>query len=94
MQPGVVTDVKTPFLLETQGPCGSVRKCSADTVTYYTRAQVENVTPVTLGVTFAGEKKLKKLLSRRWYHQIRRILFLEVRVRCKVLMEDRKDSAN
>ena len=43
-------------LLETQGHCGSVRECSADTVTYDTGAQVENVTPVTLGVTFEGEK--------------------------------------
>ena len=31
-------------LLETQGPCGSVRKCSADTVTDDTSAQVQNVT--------------------------------------------------
>ena len=46
-------------LLETQGPCGSVRECSGDTVTYDTCAQVENVTPVSLGVTFAGDKKTK-----------------------------------
>ena len=38
-------------LLETQGACGSVRECSADTVTDDTGAQVEDVTPVTLGVT-------------------------------------------
>ena len=31
-------------LLETQGPCGSVRECSADTVTDDTDAQVEDVT--------------------------------------------------
>ena len=74
-------------LLETQGPCGSVRNCSADTVTYDTSTQVENVTPVTLGVTFAG-KKTKKLLSRRWWNQTRRILYLEIR--CKVLMEEWK----
>ena len=40
-------------LLETQLPCGSVRKCGADTVTDDTSAQVKDVTPVTLGVTFA-----------------------------------------
>ena len=45
-------------LLETQGPCGSVRKCGADTVTDDTCAQVKDVTPVTLGVTFAGCKKI------------------------------------
>ena len=44
-------------LLETQGPCGSVRESSADTVTYDTSAQVENVTPATLGVSFARDKK-------------------------------------
>ena len=41
-------------LLETHGPCESVRKCSADTVTDDTSARLENVTPVTLGVTFAS----------------------------------------
>ena len=44
-------------LLDIQGPCGSVRECSADTVTDDTGAQVDDVTPVTLGVTFAGFKK-------------------------------------
>ena len=34
MQPDVVANVKTPFLLETEGPCGSARKCSDDTVTH------------------------------------------------------------
>ena len=28
-------------LLETQGPCGSVRKCSGDTVTHDTSVQVK-----------------------------------------------------
>ena len=46
-------------LLETQGPCGSVRECSADTVTDDTSAQVEDVTPVTLGASFAGDQKKK-----------------------------------
>ena len=39
---------------------GGVRECSADTVTNDTSAQVENVTPVTLGTTFARDKKTKK----------------------------------
>ena len=75
-------------LLETQGPCGSVRECSADTVTDDTGALVENVTPVTLGVTFAGVFQKKKNLMRRWWNQILRIIFLEVRFRWKVLKED------
>ena len=41
-------------LLETQGPCGSVRTCDVETVTGDTSAQVKEVTLVTLGVTFAG----------------------------------------
>ena len=44
---------ESTVLLETQRPCESVRKCSADTVTDDTRARVENVTPVTLGFIFA-----------------------------------------
>ena len=36
------------ILLETEGPCGSIRECSADTVTYDTGAQVENVTPIRI----------------------------------------------
>ena len=43
-------------LLATQGPCGSVRRCRGDTVTHDTNVQVNNVTPVTLGVTFGGSK--------------------------------------
>ena len=43
-------------LLDTQRPCGSVRECSADTVTDDTRAQVESVTPATLVVTFPSIK--------------------------------------
>ena len=46
-------------LHETQGPCGSVRKCGADSVTDDTRAHVKDVTPVTLGVTFAGKNVSK-----------------------------------
>ena len=46
-------------LHETQGPCGSVRKCSADTVTDDTRAHVKDVTPETLGVTFARKNVSK-----------------------------------
>ena len=40
-------------LHETQGPCGSVRKRGADSVTDDTRAHVKVVTPVTLDVTLA-----------------------------------------
>ena len=47
-------------LLETQGPCGSVRSCGVDTVTDDTGAQVKDVTPEPLGVTFAGEKFFKR----------------------------------
>ena len=36
VQPDVITNVKTPFFLDTQGPCGSVRRCSNDTVTHDT----------------------------------------------------------
>ena len=43
-----MTNVKTPFCFETQGPCGSVRTCIVDTVTDDTIAQVKDVTPVTL----------------------------------------------
>ena len=57
MQPDVMIDVKTPFCFETQGPSGSARKCGADTATDHTSAQVKDVTPVTLGVTFARCKK-------------------------------------
>ena len=39
VQPDVMTDVKTPFCFETQGPCGSVRRCSDDTVTHDTHVQ-------------------------------------------------------
>ena len=46
-------------LLETRRPCESVRKCGADTVTDDTSVRVENVTPVTLGVTFARCQKKK-----------------------------------
>ena len=34
VQPDVVANVKTPFLLETQGTSGSVRKCSDNLVTH------------------------------------------------------------
>ena len=40
----VMTNVKTPFCFETQGPCGSVRRCSDDTVTVDTSAEVKDVT--------------------------------------------------
>ena len=42
---------------ETQGLCRSVRKRGADSVTDDTRAHVKDVTPLSLGVTFAGRKK-------------------------------------
>ena len=42
--------------LGTQGPCGSERTCDVDTVTDDTSAQVKDVTPETLGVTFTGLK--------------------------------------
>ena len=48
-------------LHETQGPCGSVRKCSADTMTDDTGAHVKGVTPVSLGVTLAGKKTCRGL---------------------------------
>ena len=54
-----MANVKTPFCFETQGPCGSVRTCRDDMVTYHTSAQVENVTPVTLCVTFTGKKRVE-----------------------------------
>ena len=47
-------------LHETQGPCGSVRKRGADTVTDDTGAHVKGVTPVTLGVTLAGKKNVSR----------------------------------
>ena len=46
-------------LLETQEPCGRVRTCDVDTVTDDTGAHVKDVTPVTLGFTFAGDKNSK-----------------------------------
>ena len=39
VQPDVMTNVKNTVLLETQEPCGSVRKCSGDTVTDYRSVQ-------------------------------------------------------
>ena len=61
VHPDVMTTVKTPFSLETQGPCGNVRTCDVDTVTDDTSAQVKDVTPVTLGATFAGKKTYRGL---------------------------------
>ena len=63
MQSDVVTNVKTPFCFETEGPCENVLECSADTVTGDMSARVENVTPVTLGVTFARCQELKAYSS-------------------------------
>ena len=37
-------------------------------------------------------KMSQKLPSGQWWTQIRRIIFLEVRFRWKILVEDRKDS--
>ena len=54
VRPDVMTNVKTPFCVETPGLCKSVRTCDVDTVTDDTSAQVKDVTPVTLGATFAG----------------------------------------
>ena len=41
------------FLPEIQGQCGSERKCSPGTIKHDTNAQVNDVTPATLRVTFA-----------------------------------------
>ena len=49
--------------VKTRRNCGSVRECDIDTVTDHTNAQMENVTPVTLGVTSARDKKTKKISS-------------------------------
>ena len=45
-------------LLEFQGPCESVRKCSADTVTDDTSARVDNVT----------ERDCREPIEQPWRH--------------------------
>ena len=46
-----MTNVKTPFCFETQGPCGSVRKGGADTLTADSSAQVKDVTPTVARIS-------------------------------------------
>ena len=49
--------------VKTRRNCGSLRECDIDTVTDDTNAQMENVTPVTLGVTFARDQRKNKKTS-------------------------------
>ena len=52
-------------LLETHGPCGSVRKCSGDTMTDDTSAEVKMSHPYFLASLSLNNKQLHTLLSNR-----------------------------
>ena len=67
VRPDVMTNVKNTVLLETQGPCGSVRRCRDDTVTHDTNAQVKILFPQLLASLPQVHQKKKEVDKKSYY---------------------------
>ena len=53
-------------LLETQGPCGIVRRCSDDTVTHDTSVQVKMSQETCTLSFFSGRRSVYRRMTQHW----------------------------